>query len=132
MAAKRSSASSQLVLGLLVVVGLFWLGGVFSSKKPAVPPTEAEVKAQALEDLKLSARGACRIALENSLNDPGSAEWEPGYTWLVVVTGPDLVHVEPVLRAKNGFGALMKIRVMCDARLIDEQWHIERLEQVDP
>lgn len=117
--------------GLIVAIGL-----MVGDPPPAPrPPTAAELAtqaAQAEEDKLLSARGACRTALEQTLNDPGSAEWFPGYEWTVTRIDAEVIEVEPRLRAKNAFGALMLSRFWCRVREEGDNWRLIQLDQIEP
>ena len=109
----------RLYVALLKVALLLFLATVayvVMFHEPAPPVQGPPDPAQVAEERRLQARGACREFTKRSLNDPDSAKWEPGADWQVEEVPPDQWRVSPVLRANNGFGALMLITVDCTVR----------------
>lgn len=67
-------------------------------------------------DPEASARGACRLAAPDAMNDPGSVEFDPSDTWSVMQTTPSEWQVTLGLRATNAFGALVWGLFVCTVR----------------
>lgn len=126
MAVTKNSTLRQVIHGIAILVIVL---AIWRPWEPT-PPPHIMTEAEKIEDRKLSARGVCRIATERSLNDPGSAEWEPGSTWPAEVLRPDKIRVTVLLRAANGFGALMKAQFVCEVELSGENWTVTRFEQL--
>jgi hypothetical protein len=125
----EKASGKDTAIGCLTVIAL--CGGLaFWMTRPSPPPMQGPPTFAEFEaDLLQGGRGACREAVRQSLNDPGSAEWEPSDTWLAYTTSNDTVHIEPRLRAKNGFGALVYGEYVCEATLSGGQWTFTVLEQ---
>lgn len=73
----------------------------------------AKEDAKWLQDFPTAARGACLIALQQSLNDPYSAKFDRTTSWYVAPQESGTWRVQPKLRAKNGFGAYVYATYDC-------------------
>jgi hypothetical protein len=80
-----------------------------------------------------SARGACYLAIKSYLHDPSSAE-VIGYmsSWHTKLNQDGTVFVQPQLRAKNMYGALIKSVWNCNARIDGDKASITSLKQISP
>jgi len=81
-------------------------------------------------DPTLGARGACRSYVKNALNDPSSADWEPGFTWNVIDHGGGRWTVYPRLRANNTFGAMIATVFECEVQLSGGRWSLINLSEL--
>lgn len=61
------------------------------------------------------ARRACKDLIQDQLNDPDSAEWGNVSLWPAgpQTDDPNRLLVQPEIRAKNAFGALVLTRFQC-------------------
>lgn len=61
------------------------------------------------------ARRACKDLIQGQLNDPNSAEWGNVSLWPAgpQTDDPSRLLVQPEIRAKNAFGALVLTRFQC-------------------
>ena len=89
-------------------------------------PTEV---AEEPRDPSLGARGACREFVRRILNDPDSAQWEPGTSWERAELEDGKWIVYPELRARNAFNALILSRFECIVEPRDGNWHLVSLEE---
>lgn len=83
------------------------------------------------ENLSRAARGACLIGLKQSLHDPGGAEYGQTSDWALTVLEDGAVQVRPIIRARNGFGALRLTAFDCvveDAG--NNQVRVVKLDQI--
>lgn len=103
---------------------------IVAPSEPEVPLTAEEQAARDRENQILSARGACRQFITQSLNDPSSAEFPGQEGWAVVESEPDLFEVIVNVRARNGFGALMLAGFRCVVRDEGENWRLVGLDEV--
>lgn len=85
---------------------------------PARPATLTVAPPPTLAERKSSVRGACWIALKESLDDPSSAE-AVGLIgdWRVDEAPGNHYTVYPKIRAKNAFGATVRADLKCTARI---------------
>lgn len=100
------------IVGIIILVAM--IGG--GNKKPATPERYAKL--------------SCREFVKRSLNDPGSAKFEPvdNYTTLVNKDGGYTVYV--TLRAKNAFGALIKGAYACVVENGHGEWRLVSLTPI--
>jgi hypothetical protein len=131
MAAGKSSSRRfwlAILLGSLAVWLLF--GPKDRDAKTAHDAEAPRVKGEG--DVALSAKGACRIAIPQVMNDPDSVDFEPSDTWAVTL-GEDHKHVVRVgLRARNAFNALMYAEFDCYVEDRGEDWIVDSVVQVTP
>jgi len=76
-------------------------------------------------------RGACRMALEKTLHDPGSAEFDLGSNWYVETRKDGTILVQPKLRAKNAFGAYRYVTYNCIVKPEGENIRVLSLKQIN-
>jgi len=112
------------VTALWGVVGLGFWGFIEMGAFRAEPTRQA-----APEDPSLGARGACRQFVTRALHDPQSAEWVAGFQWPRQQIAPDHWIVEPQLRARNAFGAMVSTAFRCEVRLRDGNWTLVSLRE---
>jgi hypothetical protein len=125
VSAMRLTKNKVLIALIGAIIVVFFKIHSESSSARTGPQTAAGID----EAFLRSGRGACREYVKRSLNDPGSAEWEPGSNWLAKRTSSDTAHIEPRLRAKNAFGGLILVEFSCDVRLSAGDWHLVNLVQ---
>lgn len=124
----KSSGTSGIGCGGLAVVLIFgfviWNMSTEPTARPKPPPPEANPVA--------SARGACRTFIQGSLNDPGSAKFEPISSWGVDQREDGTILVQPHLRAKNAFGGMIYTVWNCEVRIADGDVRLISLKQISP
>lgn len=77
------------------------------------------------------AAGACMLFIKQHLNDPVSAKFEPRKSAYIEDTGNNTFKVIYPLRAKNGFGGLVKTAYFCHMRYTDGMWHPIEVSQIN-
>lgn len=123
----RPSGCFVIILGVIIV---FVVGVVFESYSPPPPKTAAEIEA----DTVTAARGACRAAILQVLNDPDSAEFVGQSTESYAEKMPDGTWtVQRTVRAKNAFNAYRLAVFECRlANSGDGTWRGLSVKQIDP
>jgi hypothetical protein len=84
--------------------------------------------AVAAVDEEQSARGACMLFTKQMLHDPGSATFEPASYASKDKNG--VWTVQRHLRARNGYNAIRKMVVECNMKLVDSQWKLLKIQQI--
>jgi hypothetical protein len=114
--------------------GLIAAVGIMFPQPRARPahPTPDQMLAQDVARRPGLARTACKAAVDQSLNDPGSAEYLSRADWPVREVEPDEFRVDVSLRAKNAFGALMLAEFRCVVRRGADGWRLIALDQTAP
>lgn len=84
--------------------------------------------AQAAVDEEQSARGACMLFAKQVLHDPGSAQFESAAYAKKSKKG--VWTVQRHLRARNGYNALRSMVIECKMQLIEDQWKLIDIKQV--
>lgn len=105
----------------------------FMAGNKAMPYAEAldAVDAQAIAIPHASARGACLMAMKNTLHDPGSAEFGLMSEWITNTEADGRVRVLPRIRARNAAGALRLATFSCVVESAGgDQIRVVSLEQV--
>lgn len=106
---------------------------------PEQRKSEAEAASKKAEQQKaerehqqwiVTARGACRLAIEKRLNDPYSAKFDPSENWYVDVREGNQTLVQPKVRAKNGFGAYVYRTWNCEVKPEGDQVRILQLTPI--
>jgi hypothetical protein len=97
-----------------------------TSDDSSTAPSEV---AEEQRDPSLGARGACREFVRRVLNDPDSAQWEPGTSWERAELDDGKWIVYPELRARNSFNALIRTRFECIVEPRDGNWYLVSLEE---
>lgn len=77
-----------------------------------------------------AAKGACRIAIKDALNDPYSAKFDPSDAWTIREEPDGVLLVRPRLRAKNGFGAYAYSAMDCRVREEGENIRVIGIKQI--
>ena len=80
--------------------------------------TDVEERAEIREerersDPKRLARNLCMLWIEDSLNDPDSADFGNYWQWPVSTDEMQIFTMSPTIRAKNMFGATVKSTFIC-------------------
>jgi hypothetical protein len=117
---KKTSVLAWIAAGAFAI--FFWNVITSSTTEKVIDPK--------VERLSI-ARGACLLAVKQSLNDPGSADFELTSSWYTEDRG-DTILVQPVARAKNAFGAYMKGTWNCVARPEGSNVRVLSLTQIQP
>lgn len=77
-----------------------------------------------------AARLECRQAVEHQLHDPGSADLDNYTRYVTTKIGSGNYHVIVTGRAKNGFGAMRRITVTCQAQRFGSSWSTSSIQQI--
>ena len=120
--AERSRDIAKLFLYIGTLVGM-WYGIYWYITTDPLASSSADANEEEADPTR-AARGACRSYITMMLNDPGSAEWTPGWEWTIHVESENEWVVYPSLRAKNAFGALVKTKFECRVRRDGEGYMI--------
>lgn len=117
---------NMLYIGAGIATGIiFIIISETSDDENALPRDVAEEQ----QDPSVEARGACREFVRRALNDPDSAQWEPGTSWERAELEDGRWIVYPELRARNAFNALIRTRFECIVEQRDGNWHLVSLEE---
>lgn len=103
------------IIGPLIfaTVSVGFAYGVFQLSS-SIPEPEPRQLTQ--EEINLAAaRRACREIISGQLHDPDSAEWGNVSLWRAgpQTDNPNRILVQPEIRARNAFGALVLTRFQC-------------------
>jgi hypothetical protein len=113
------TAFGLLLLVMAAFVGLIWSLDDGRPERPRLSQSETDI---------IVARQVCRDMIAASLNDPDSAQWGNVATWTagVQTDDPSRILVQPEIRARNRFGAMILTRFQCafqgsgtDMRFVD-------------
>jgi RNA polymerase subunit RPABC4/transcription elongation factor Spt4 len=137
---RRTSKITKIVAGFFIFAVII---SVFSSKqsedteaarRATLTPEQllAENAAKAKEGRVSSARGACLIVLEKSLNDPDSAKLERTSSWYTEERKDGTILVQPTGRAKNAFGAYINGAWDCVAKPEGGNTRVLSIKQIRP
>ena len=101
------SLVTTLTLISLGFIALMW--SIDEPKKREITQMESDIAV---------ARRACQTLIEGQLHDPGSAEWGRVALWPAGVDSenPEQIIVQPEIRARNAFGAMVLSRFQCTFR----------------
>lgn len=110
------------LIGILFVVLVPALSNIGkSSKNSQTPP-----------DPYSAPRGVCRMAINQVLHDPDSAEFAAGSSWYVETRKDGKILVQPQVRAKNAFGAYINSTWNCVTRQEGGNITVVSLKQIQP
>lgn len=118
-------------LGMIALI----IGSLFNAKitpdktvnTPIITPAkEPESEASILN----TARGACAVFVKKQLNDPDSAQFEDSRRFWAKKEKNGIYHAFVELRAKNGFGALMKGTFDCKVTQSNGNWFLVYLKEI--
>lgn len=114
MTKNETKKATKGLIGPLIFLGctLGFLYLVF--QLPSIPEPEPSQLSQ--QDINLSiARRACQNIIREQLHDPDSAEWGNVSLWTagLQTDNPSRLLVQPEIRARNAFGALVLTRFQC-------------------
>jgi hypothetical protein len=87
---------------------------------PEQRAADAKQKHDAAEIYK--ARYECQEFVRRSLHDPDAAQFDSALGYPARKNNDGTYLVEVNVRAKNGFGALRHISVLCNTRPVDSGW----------
>mgnify|MGYP000193254580 FL=1 len=135
MAAREpmSLARRMLIVVAGLSIGIMLVGGWPKSDPSGRSEAAADQPRKPGEgDVATMAKGTCRIAVPQALNDPGSVEFEPSDTWTVKL-GTDHRHVVHMgLRAKNAFNATIYAEFDCLVEDRGTEWEAISAVQTTP
>lgn len=98
-----------------------------AARLAALPPEQriAEEKRKQEQDDILYGKAICENQIKETLDDPGSAQFDDSYKYLIIANEPpDHYRIMVTLRAKNAFNALRHIAISCDlTRASASSWH---------
>lgn len=101
---------------IIVLIFLSIKSCVFDEDKPIKNPESKYTP-------KESAASACRLFIEQALNDPDNAQFEPRKSAYVEDAGNGIYKVIYPLRAKNGFNATVKTNFFCHMKFDGNNWN---------
>ena len=122
-ALKTILAAIPLLLGVSIL-WFFWSGDSAAPERPA-------------EDMTLpTARVVCQQHIASALHDPRSAEWgsrSDGWyaRWPAAeMAEPGRYRVDAQFRARNAFGALVRVGFVCELERAGGDWRLVGLTQI--
>jgi hypothetical protein len=104
MANKTSFLTAAIAWFIVFIVFVGIVAVVFTDDR-AQPQAQSQPKKQ--DRWRSAARGACRVFLSRSLNDPDSAKLDPSSRWYAEREKNGTIVVQPRGRAKNAYGAMI-------------------------
>lgn len=137
----KAAAWFAAIVAVLVVVGM--VSGQKASDEKAMAEMDrraqltpeqraAEDRAADEQERKAGARYACQTAIERSLNDPGSVQWDRDPGWYSERQTETRWLIQPRARAKNAFGAYVHAVWECTAEDDGESARVTGLKQIRP
>jgi|GEM_PF-4319164 len=108
-----------IIIAIVLIPILLYLAGTSSNSPAPSDPYSA-------------ARGACRMAIKQSLHDPGSADFDLGSSWYTETQKNGAILVQPKLRSKNAFGAYIYATYNCIVKHEGGNVRVLSLKQIQP
>ena len=106
---------------ILAVIGILVIGWLLNASNPRPPMSREE-----------SAKYACQLFVERTLNDPSSAEFTPKNEWSSKEGPGGTWTIRLGLRATNSFNAKIYGEFTCVAKDEGTQWRSLSLVQTAP